>query len=245
MRTNIGPYTVTTHGYDVEKELLANGDPNGVVKYMREKKQKLVAKARQYLAETPQKKYYVASGHPYELEDAEDNYSCLIPYTDEEVERIKQLVVEAWNQTEDDPEKFIHSFDDFHENLYEVEKQFEELDQLLWHRAEEQDFCLYDIDLSHPVHAYRFRAWEYDSDKGEMCPYKNSRLVVLTDEEYLYLLVEQLFDRHFSFNRLLLYNAPLAQKINDALDGDYMLSALNPYLILMDEVLEDTEKIIG
>ena len=67
--------------------------------------------------------------------------------------------------------------------------------------------------------------------------------VELTDEEYLYLLTEQLFDSCFSFNRLLLYKPELAREICNATDGTATMYALNPYLIIMDEVVEDAKKI--
>jgi hypothetical protein len=103
------------------------------------------------------------------------------------------------------------------------------------------------IDLNTPLHAYLFSGYRYDVNTQTMDTHRYYRRVVLTDEEYLYLLTEHVNDRYFTFNRLLLLNAPLAQKICAATaDVDStMVASTNPYLILMDEVASDMETIVG
>ena len=201
MRTSIGALNVTTKGYDVVAELEAQGDKYGMAKYIRENKKECEEKARQYLAEHPKTTYYVASGYPtmmaHEDFTPEPNYSALIPYTEDEIERIKQLIVQVWNEADSDsPIQSIDDIDDF--CLSDWEGANEELDHLIWERA-----------------------------------------------EFYYLLTEQLFDRCFSFNRLLLYNAPLAQKICDATDGNVLMESISPYVIIMTEVVKDMETIEG
>ena len=248
MRTSIGALNVTTKGYDVVAELEAQGDKYGMAKYIRESKKECEEKARQYLAEHPKTTYYIASGYPtmmaHEDFTPDPDYSALIPYAEEEIERIKQLIVQVWNEADSDsPIQSIDDIDDFCLSVWEGAN--EELDHLIWERAEFYDFVLTDLDLNHPVHAYEFHTWEYSKRIDEMAKYKSGHLVTLTDEEYIYLLTEQLFDRCFSFNRLLLYNAPLAQKICDATDGNVLMESISPYVIIMTEVVKDMEAIEG
>ena len=253
MRTDLGNgLVVDTKGYDAVAEIESTGDKYGTAKYIRERKKECEEQARKYLAEHPKTNYYVMRGYPTmfdtEYNDPDENYIQLTTYTDDEIRRIKELFLELWNEGFEDPSLRAKSFEDIpQEELtrYECECGNDELDALVWNRAREEDFVACWIDWLHPVHAYYFRSWEYDRIKDEMHKYRSSRRVILTDDEYLYLLTEQLFDRHFSFNRLLLYNAPLAQKISNALDGDIMLESLNPYLIIMEEVMKDVEQIEG
>lgn len=248
MRTFFGPIAVETNGYDVAAELEKQGDGLGMATYIRNRQKECEEQARQYLAEHPKTTYYVMTGHPSYIDDDSD-MECihLMAYTDDEVQRIKQLFVDVYNIGIEDPSMILHSFEELADDFctsYETEYGSDELDALVWKRAYEEGFEAKSIDLLHPVHSYRFREWEYNPRKDEM----GRRLVhsvILTDEEYLYLLTQQLMDRHFSFNRLLLYNPRLAQKICDATDGDEMFPSFSPYLILMDEVVNDVEQILG
>ena len=251
MITSINNGIIETKSYDVVAELEAHGDKYGVAKYIREQKKECEEQARKYLAEHPKTKYYYVGGFPMEIpwEDApeEDSYS-LIAYTDDEIQRMKELFVEVWNKLADDPKKHVQTFEEIPEedfDLIEFEGENDELTKLLWDRGASIGFAVRSINITNPVHAYRFVIWGYNKRQQEMDKHRSGRLVVLTDEEYLYLLTEQLFSRHFSFNRLLLYNAPLAQKICHSTDGDFFMEAESPYLILMDEVVEDMENILG
>ena len=222
-------------------------------KFIREKKQELMQQARKYLSKHPKASYYAIYGYMTDADgkswtSGSDDSSRLIAYTDEEVLRIKKLFLMEWNKKIDDSSRHAKSYEDIPQDEL-IRRDFEaansELDELVWNRAYDEGFTANHIDLCHPVHAYRFSAWEYDRETDEMSKIKIPHLVVLTDDEYLYLLTEQLYDRYFSFNRLLRYNAHLAQKISNATDGDYMTESFCPYLILMDEVVEDMQNIIG
>ncbi len=248
MKTNIEHAVIETSNHDVAANSEANGNKHGMSDWKRAIKQKCEAKARQYLAEHPKTKYYVASGYPAMMESEyftpDPTFSSLIAYTDNEIKRIKELIVEGWNR--DNPESQIRTIEGIDDlDLAEYQGNNAELDNLLWGRAALNDFVMTDLNMDHPVHAYHFSAWEYDLIKGVMSPGKSHHAVILTDDEYVCLLTEQLFNRRFSFNRLMQYDAPLAQKISRACDGDYMSESINPYLILMDEVLEDAERIDG
>lgn len=248
MKSFIGPFSVETQGYNVVEELEAKGDPYGVAGYLRKHRQECEEQARQYLAEHSKTTYYVMTGYPsYIDDDADLECGHLTTYTDDEIRRIKELFLELWNSDIDDPSHYAKSFEDIpQEELTRVEFEGanDELDALVWQHAEAEDFIANVVDWLHPVHAYRFRTWRYNRQKDQMSS-KTTLPVILTDEEYLFLLTEQLADRHFTFNKLLLVNPSLAQKICEATAGDVMFPSFGPYLILMDEVVEDMEQILG
>ena len=250
MKTTIGPVVLETKGYDVIAELEQQEGKSDLKEFLLKHRQEAEDKARQFLADNPKPTYYIATGYPTDIpwdEVPEDMYAYLMCYSDEETQRLKQLIVDAWNQ-DATPEGLVASYDEIDPttDLRELQGLNDELDQLLWGRAEDMDFDLGSINLNHPVHAYLFSTYEYNHRKQEMCPRKQFRRVILTDEEYLYLLTEQVNNRHFTFNRLLLYKPELAQNICDATaynDPIYTYEA--PYIILMDEVQSDMEKILG
>ena len=250
MKTTIGPIVLNTKGYDVLAELEQQEDMYGIKNYLQKRKQEAAEKAQQYLSENPKSIFYIATGYPTDIpwdEAPEDIYNCLMCYTDQEVQRLKQLIVEVWNM-DCNPEEQLQSYEELcpTTDLRELRGINEELDALLWGRAEACDFDLGSIDLNTSMHAYLFSTYEYNIRKQEMNPYRCFHRVVLTDEEYLYLLTEQVNNRYFTFNNLLLIHPELAQKICAATaDKDPLFSLQAPYIILMDEVQSDMEKIIG
>ena len=250
MKTQLGACVVETKGYDIMAEFENQEDRFGIKAYLTKKLEEATQQASQYLEETPKQVYYCMSGYPTDVpwaEEPDEDFYRLISYTDEEVERIKQLLVEAWNMYAE-PEAQIKSYDELdpNENLEEYRGCNSELDQLLWQRAEEQDFALRGIDLSQQLHAYLFSGYRYNTEKQAMESYRYYQRVVLTDEEYLYLLTQQLFYQDFSFNHLLLINAPLAQKIcANTVQADPVIIYTDPYIILMDEVVSDMQAIIS
>jgi hypothetical protein len=250
MKTTIGPIVLNTKGYDVLAELEQQEDMYGIKNYLQKRKQEAAEKAQQYLSENPKSIFYIATGYPTDIpwdEAPEDIYNCLMCYTDQEVQRLKQLIVEVWNQ-DCNPEEQLQSYEELclTTDLRELRGINEELDALLWGRAEACDFDLGSIDLNTSMHAYLFSTYEYNIRKQEMNPYRCFHRVVLTDEEYQFLLTEQLNNRHFTFNHLLLCRPELAQKICAATaDKDPISISESPYIILMDELQSDMEKILG
>ena len=95
MKTNIEHAVIETSNHDVAANSEANGNKHGMSDWKRAIKQKCEAKARQYLAEHPKTKYYVASGYPAMMESEyftpDPTFSSLIAYTDNEIKRIKEL----------------------------------------------------------------------------------------------------------------------------------------------------------
>lgn len=245
MKSRVAGGTIFTNGYDVVAELEAQGDPHGTAKWIREKKEEYAQQARTYLANHPKSKFYTMYGYSTMVETDDDVFTRLVAYTDEEVQRIKELFVELWNQSPTDPDIHANTYDDIPQQeltFSEFGELNAELDALVWERGSDLNFNANRLDLQSSVHAYQFSTWEYDPEKKEMGFWSRYR-VILTDEEYLYLLTEQLFDDYFSFNRLILTNPSLAQWICAATDGDGTIMRYRPYLILLDEVQEDAAQI--
>ena len=96
--------------------------------------------------------------------------------------------------------------------------------------------------------SYIMSCYFWDSTTGRMS--KRHRFSVeLTDDEYIYLLTEQLLDRSpNTYNRLVFDRPDLAEKVCGIaelsfFDGNEIGD--NPYLIIFDELLEDAEAIDG
>ena len=241
--------TVNVDGYDIIKELeeSENRDFNHLAKIMREKTQECEEKAKDYFFNKKERTRWYAveiSGGPYW--DDEVRSHMYLKLNDDEVSHLKELIVEVANEDVDDDEKFS-SYQEFQEeiDLYELENLNKELDKLLFDKL---DGAVYHIDLENAHSVYGMTCRGYDEHRQEMRePVKVG--VELEDDEYLYLLTQQLLDRYgFTFNRLLLYNPALAQKINDKIDGCYMDYHFNnsmPYLIQLDEVRDDIFAIEG
>lgn len=96
--------------------------------------------------------------------------------------------------------------------------------------------------------SYKMSFYYWDSTTGRMS--KRYRLSVkLTDDEYIYLLTEQLLNRSpDTYNRLVFDKPDLVEKICDdsglAYYFDFAIQD-NPYLFIFDELLEDAEAIDG
>ena len=243
MITTFNAFTIKSRNYDLLET--GNDNPSSAAKWLREKTAECEAKAREYFATKQRTKYYLLS---CQLElGSECHY--LLPFSDEEVARVKQLVVDEYKaymdglEGEDGP--IASTFEEVCEDLplYELEGN-EELDRLVFEPAQD-DFIgeyvnVHKIDFEHPRYLYRTSYFEYGMEK----PYVTK--VELTDEDYIYLLTQKLLNDHFSFNRLLLYRPELAQDINEQLDGclhDYEWESDNPFLIMLDDIDMDAAAI--
>lgn len=167
-----------TKGYDILAELDPQNDTFGIREYLLKRKQEAAEKAEKYLSENPKEFCYRAIGYPTDIpwdEEPEIDYCCLMRYTDQEVARIKELIVEMWNKYSG-PEGQIQSYEELEPtaDLRDLQDVNAELDQLLWDKAEESDFALRCIDFNQPLHAYLFSTYEYDKRKQEMCSHKHS-----------------------------------------------------------------------
>ena len=237
----LNPYLVTPRSIDSAGRKGNQEDPIGVAQYIRELKLEFEKLAHNYLKRHPKTDYYYVKGVVPEI-NLDHPLTYILPYTQAEIQQIKELLVVAWNKRSDSQ---VASYEEI--NLGEYYLLWgcnKELDNLLSQKAKDCGFNFYSIDLSNPVHAYQFSAWEYEKCTNGQKKDRRRRLVILTDEEYLYLLIEHLFDANFSFNRLLLCNAPLAQKICESIDEEFLYKDCSPYLILMDEVNADVDAIL-
>ena len=96
--------------------------------------------------------------------------------------------------------------------------------------------------------SYNMSCYFWHSTIGKMSK-RYSFSVQLTDDEYIFLLTEQLLDRSpNTYNRLVFNRPDLADKIwsiADLLFFDGYEIGGNPFLIIFDELLEDAEAIDG
>ena len=244
MITTFNAFTIQSGDYDLLET--GNDNPSDAAKWLRKKTAECETKAREYFATKQRIKYYLLS---CELELGAERY-YLLPFSDEEVARVKQLVVDIYracmeeNGSEGENDPIASTFEEVCEDLplYELEGD-EELDRLVFERAQ-NDFgdhvYVLKIDFEHPRYLYQASYFEYGMKKPFMTKVK------LTDEDYVYLLTQKLLNEHFSFNRLLLYRPELAQAINEQLDGcihDYEWESDGPFLIMLDEIDKDAAAI--
>ena len=207
------------------------------------------AQAKEFFSHKVRKAYYSVDG--YDITDHNSGDSGFVHFSDEEVDRIEELVVKEINKY------FLAHYDAFEETpdivntikgalrykpLCYFFEQNEELRSLVLDRCTEEGMYPTNIDLETRYYFYRFFYVVYNAEDhllGMPFPF----FVSLTDEEYIKLLQYQLENlKGFNFNRLIRIDIDLAQKINNCADAQiYGLrdEDVNPYIIILDEVLED------
>ena len=202
-------------------------------------------KAREVMKNKERKTYFIFSGSSnFEFDDTEREY--YLEYTEDEISRIKNLFIEAYNDGLD-PEECLSTIKEVEDSigLDELKGYHEDLDKLI-DRCWDLGFYLHHIDF-HPRHLYTMSVLFWSPYKEEMSDRIAFR-VELSDEEYEYLLARQFSDELFTFNRLIGEKPELAYKISDAADGCIGGGITNnghPMLILFDEVLSDVESVDG
>ena len=171
-------------------------------------------------------------------------------YTDEEVVRVKMLLSEAFARYLNLPYR-EYSLDEIKTKvcLAELKGQIGELDELLFNFLDDfHAMDLVDIDLEHPIYFYMMFCHVFDAGRKKVDGPIFFK-VCLTDEEYLYLLLNQLKYRNdFTFNRLQTMNPELALKISEAAEKSYLyVLSMNrlPFLVYMHEVCEDILQLEG
>lgn len=204
------------------------------------------AKARKYLyTQKKRKPYFIFTG----IDDT-DNPGEMIFSTNSlhvDLPPIIQLFIDTYNKqnpsdnpatTIDEVSKKCH--------LYELQGLNPKLDNFLDY-FNDLGMLLYEID---PTEHYRYSMsfYYWDSIKQRMSK-REPFSAELSDEEYIYLLTEQLlYQSPDSFNRLVFNRPDIARKISDEAHVEYydhIHIGNNPYLIIFDEVLEDVEAIDG
>ena len=249
MRTELAPGLVMdTKGYDVVEALEKSGDME-MAEWMRDKITKHETMAREYLLKKERSKFYFLSGvSAFEHDDSEVGYMHAL--TDKEVDCLKEACSRAYAEYAETPGKG-YSIEEITADLSlnELEGLDDELDKFLIDLCYDQmDMHLHAMDLEHPHYLYQMSCRGYNERRGEMMNPVSFK-VSLTDDEYVYLLSQQLMNRYgFNFNRLLLLRPELAQKICERAESAYcgwICSNNMPFLIQMDDVRADAEAIAG
>ena len=249
MKTELAPGLVMeTQGYDVVEALEKSGDME-MAEWMRGEIGKYETMAREYLMKKERTKYYLLSGFSA-YEDDDRDVDMMHALTDEEVVSLKKLFSKAYAEYQETPgkeysiEEIVSDF-----GLHELEGIDDELDAFL---IGDCFYCMnmriQSMDLDHVHYLYRMSCRGYDERRGEMMDPVSFR-IELTDDEYVFLLGQQLMNRYgFNFNRLLLVRPELAQKICERAESAYFgwISPNNmPFLIQMDDVRADAEAMAG
>jgi hypothetical protein len=216
--------------------------------YVAERMKKAENQAYKYLyGKKERKPYYWAEGNT--LYDVECRNGAFFHLTDDEITRIKQLIIDTVNadQPEAEPVTTVkEALSCLHYS--EIFEQCEELRTLLGERCEKANLDPEKIDFDTRYYFYDFSIVTYNYDEDKTCgPIAVD--VMLSDKDYLTLLSLQIYDRkNFCFNKLLKTNPELATKLCKKVE-DGMFSCSHfvhfPYTILFDEVRADAEIIDG
>lgn len=214
--------------------------------YESRRKSKAEQLARDYFYNQKQRKpYYWAEGNT--LDDLDNHNEAFMHFTDEEVTRIKQLIIDTVNADQPDAEPVSTVQEAIDCLTYsEIFEQSEELRHLLQERCEQANLDPDTIDFDNPFYYYKFSYLGYDYDKNQTFGPQTVE-VHLTDEDYIALLTLQLLERdNFCFNYLLNKDAELALRLNKGVEGEiygYHFPVHVPFTILFDEIRSDAEVI--
>ena len=214
--------------------------------YESRRKAKAENQAREYFYNKKERKpYYWAEGNT--LDDVDNHNEAFFPLNDDEVTRIKQLIIDTVNAGQPEAEHVCtvkEAIDCL--TYYEIFEQCEELRTLLGSRCEEANLDPDTIDFDNPFYYYKFSYLGYDYGKNQTFGPQTVE-VHLTDEDYIALLTLQLLERdNFCFNYLLNKDAELALRLNKGVEGEiygYHFPVHVPFTILFDEIRSDAEAI--
>lgn len=203
--------------------------------------------AEQFLAEHPKPKQYYVEGETdnilfqvYNEERDECFAMTYLPYTDEEVTRIKELLLDVYNSTAEQPAATFEQMPQ--DDISALYGKSKELDALLWDRAAEHHVFATRISLDNPRKFYRVTYVEYDMEERAFEEEEPANLC-LSDEQYLYLLTEMLFSlkttyNPFTFVDLARYNPNFAQYIADIIKENS-----DSCVIIFDDIYNDAVQI--
>ena len=216
--------------------------------FIAQRKRKAENQAREYFYNQKERKpYYWAEGNT--LYDVENHNEVFFPLTDDDVTRIKQLIIDTVNadQPEAEPVTTVKEAIDCL-TYNEIFEQSEELRTLLGNRCEEANLDPDTIDFDKRYYFYKFSVLAFNYDENKVCgPVAVD--VMLSDEDYLTLLSLQLYERdNFCFNQLLKTNPELAARLNSRVEGEiygWRFPVHVPFAILFDELRADAEIIDG
>lgn len=213
-----------------------------------QRKEKAEAQAKKYFYDVKQRKaYYWAEGST--CDDLDNHNEVFLHFTDEEIARIKELIINDVNDSHTVPQPVSTVKEALEVLTYgDLFDQNEELRKLLLDRCEKANLYPYNIDFDTRHYFYKFGCLAYDYEKNKTCDPITVE-IILSDEEYLSLLSLQLMEReNFNFNQLLKKNQEFAVKLNKAVEGciyGWRFPVHVPFAILFDEVRADAEYIDG
>ena len=209
-----------------------------------QRKSEAESKAREYFYNKKQRQAnYWASGTMLGYDESYNE--VFLPFSDEEVSRIKTLIIDDVNSSQITPQP-VSTVKEALEalNYGDFFDQNEELRKLLLDRCEQSNLYPEEIDFDTKHYFYRFGCIAYDYSGNRVTDVIPVR-IRLSDEDYLTLLSLQLqFRNDFTFNQLLKMNPKLALKLNDAVEGciyGWRFPEHVPFTILFDEVRADAE----
>lgn len=217
-------------------------------KFVAQRKENAENQAREYFYNQKERKpYYWAEGST--LDDVDNHNEVFFHLTDDEVARIKQLIIDTVNADQPEAEHVSTVKEAIDCLTYnEIFEQNEELRTLLGKRCEEANLAPDNIDFDTRYYFYKFTIVAYDYDENKVCA-PIAVDVMLSDEDYLTLLTLQILEReNFCFNQLLHTNPELAAKLNSRAEGDiygWRFPIHVPFVILFDELRADAEIIDG
>ena len=171
--------------------------------------------------------------------------------TDEEAIRVKQLLIETYNMNRpngcEEAETLEQLFEGEHRiSLESLKGKNAELDELLLDHIHEDIFYLFSplLDLNDYCYMYNMTCLEISLDSRKL----DSEMVIpipLTDDEYIYLLVQLLMSDYYTYNMLVLDNPKLAGKITNVASNifseDHLTIIKGPFVILFDEIANDAK----
>ena len=203
-------------------------------------------KAKQYFYKQKKRMPYydlsIANANNFDEEVTVEHY-C----SEEEFAQLSQHLIDAFNK------KFpsqgpITTIDELNKErcIYELHGIDPMIDKFLLSDGE-RGITVTEIGPT-PHYLYNMSYYFWNSTTERMSK-RNRFSVELTDDEYIYLLTEQLLYRSpNTYNRLFFSNPDLAMKIcagaENPFSGDDDIRDV-PYLIIFDELLEDAEVIDG
>lgn len=217
-------------------------------KFVAQRKENAENQAREYFYNQKERKpYYWAEGST--LDDVDNHNEVFFHLTDDEVARIKQLIIDTVNADQPEAEHVSTVKEAIDCLTYnEIFEQNEELRTLLGKRCEEANLDPDNIDFDKRYYFYKFSVLAYNYDENKVCA-PIAVEVMLSDEDYLTLLSQQLYEReNFCFNQLLNTNPELAVRLNSRVEGEiygFHFPVHVPFAILFDELRADAEIIDG
>ena len=222
-------------------------DPFGVKAANKRIQAEEKAKAYFYNQKKRKSRYaFIGKFNDEEFEDSDDGILMSTRhYSHKEISHIAQLFVDVYNKVKPSKESASTLEEVCHKiRLCELEGYNNELDKL-FESFKDLEATLYYIDLQ-PRYEYEMSCYFWNPSKQKMTK-RFSFHTELTDEEYIYLLTGQLIDRSAdSFNRLVFERPELARKISESAKSYYFDDLETkgfPYLIILDEIIFDAEKI--